>query len=208
MCHSRRPAMGYHSAMGTGGMIVAAAGGALVVAVLAAFLVSLYNSLVQVRNNVQKAWSNIDILLQQRHDELPSLVEVCKGYMVHERETLEKVAQLRGRFDAAATVEDKTALENELNLFLLNLRGRVESYPDLKANANFLKLQDRITALESQIADRREFFNDSVNLYNIKIERFPELLFARLLGFARREFLLVPEASKAKPAVDFRKDGA
>src|SRR5687768_1924258 len=98
--------------MGTAALIVVTAMTVLVGAVLVAFLIGLYNSLVQVRNNVQKAWSNIDILLQQRHDELPNLVEVCKGYMTHERETLEKVTQLRSKFDAATTVEEKTALEN------------------------------------------------------------------------------------------------
>lgn len=167
------------------------------------YAVGLYNGLVQVRANVEKAWANIDVLLKQRHDELPNLVEIVKGSAAHEAQTLEAVTRLRGRYDAALTIPEKALVENEIVLLLAGFFRTVEAYPDLKASQSFLKLQDRITTLETAIAARREFFNDSVNLYNIRRELFPELILAGPLGFPKMEFLAATEREKEVARVDF-----
>lgn len=178
------------------GMIV----GIIIILVVAAGLagwgISIYNSLVQVRNNVDKAWKNIDVLLMQRHDEIPKLVDAVKGYMQHEKTVLENITKLRAGFQKAADIDEKTRIENEINKDLSKIKIALEAYPDLKAGQNFIQLQSRITALESSIADRREFFNDSVNIYNIQIARFPEMLLANSLGYQKHALLEVPEEKK------------
>jgi LemA protein len=157
-----------------------------------AYLVALYNSLVEVRNNTGKAWKNIDVLLQQRHDELPKLIDTTKGYLRHEADVLKRITRLRAGYDGTASIDEKTRIENELNRELGRLRVAVEAYPDLKASAVFTQVTGRVSALESAIADRRELFNDSVNIYNTRIEQFPELLVASVLGYRRQAFLEVP----------------
>ena len=174
----------------TGALIVLIVGGGL------GYLISIYNTLVLLGQNVEKAWSNIDVLLQQRHDELLNLVETCKGYLKHEREVLEEVTRLRRGFERAATIDEKARTENLLNQAFGRLRLAVEAYPDLKASQNLLQLQGRISALESSTADRREFYNDSVNMYNVQIGSFPDLLLARLFAYRPHEFLEVPAESK------------
>ena len=164
----------------------------IAVAVAGVFAISLYNSLVNVKNAVSKAWANIDVLLKQRHDELPKLVDTCKQYMQHEQTTLEKVIQARARVADAREAQNIGALgaaEGALRSGLGNLLALVESYPELKANEQFLHLQSRISGLENAIADRREFYNESVNINNVRIEEFPELLIARLFKFKRFELL-------------------
>jgi LemA protein len=164
----------------------------IAVAVAGVFAVSLYNSLVNVKNAVSKAWANIDVLLKQRHDELPKLVDTCKQYMQHEQTTLEKVIQARARVADAREAQNMGALgaaEGALRGGLGNLLALVESYPELKANEQFLHLQSRISGLENAIADRREFYNESVNINNVRIEEFPELLIARCFKFKRFELL-------------------
>ncbi len=165
--------------------------------------ISIYNTLVQVRNNVGKAWKNIDVLLQQRHDELPKLVDACSAYMKHEREVLDQITKLRTGYDQAKTTDEKTRVENELNKQLGKLQVVWEAYPDLKASQNFLQVQGRVSAVESSIADRREFFNDSVNIYNIAIEQFPNLILAVLLSYQRHPFLEVPEELKKDVKMKF-----
>jgi LemA protein len=169
----------------------------IIVAALVAYGIALYNSLVEVRNNVDKAWKNIDVLLQQRHDELPKLVDATKGYLQHERALLERLTHLRTGYDQAASTDEKTRVENEINRQMGRLRVAWEAYPDLKSSPLFAQVLSRISALESSVADRRELFNDSVNIYNIRIARFPELVLAGGLGYARHAFLEVPEDRKA-----------
>ena len=155
--------------------------------VLLGYGITLYNGLVRVRNGVQLAWANIDVLLVQRHDELPKLVEVCKGYMQHESETLERVVRARAELDSARTagnVSSVSVAEGALRSSVSGLFAVAERYPDLKANTLFQNLQARISALETQIADRREVYNDAVNANNVRIESFPDVLIARLCGFA------------------------
>ncbi len=161
-------------------------------AVLAAYLVFIYNNLVTVKNNVARAWANIDVLLKQRHDEIPKLVEVCRQYMRHEEETLARVTEARSRVAAAREGRDIGALgpaEAALRGGVAKVFAVAEGYPDLKANQNFMQLQSRITGLENAIADRREFYNDSVNINNIRIQQFPDSAVAGAFGFREARML-------------------
>jgi LemA protein len=150
------------------------------------YAVFTYNRLVGLKHAVAKAWSNIDVLLKQRHDELPKLVETCRQYMKFEQDTLEKVMQARNRVSQAREKHDIKALgeaEGALRMGLEHLFTVAEAYPELKASETFAHLQARITGLEEAIADRREFYNESVNLNNVAIERFPDVIVAQLTGF-------------------------
>ena len=163
-----------------------------IVLVAVIYLVMIFNGLVALKNNVSKAWANIDVLLKQRHDELPKLVETCKQYMGYEQATLEKVMQARAGVQQARESGDMTALgpaEGALRASIGKLYAVAEAYPQLKANESFQQLQSRISGLESAIADRREFYNDSTNLYNTRIQSFPELILARQLGFKEAKLL-------------------
>ncbi len=159
---------------------------------LVLYAIIVYNSLVTLKHNVSKAWSNIDVLLKQRHDELPKLVETCKQYMDYEQETLLKVMEARSAVAVAREQADVKALglaETQLRVGLGNLFALAEAYPDLKANDTFKRLQGRISGLENSIASRREFYNESVNQNNIRIEQFPDAIVARMFGFGPRELL-------------------
>ncbi|MBL1321787.1 MAG: LemA family protein [Methylophaga sp.] len=163
-----------------------------VIAVAVFYLVSIYNGLVSLKHAVSKAWANIDVLLKQRHDELPKLVETCKQYMEYEQETLEKVMQARTSVATAQQSGDIAALgkaEGAMRLGLGSLFAVAEAYPDLKANETFQHLQVRITGLENDIADRREFYNESVNNNNVRIEQFPDVIIARFFNFKSFELL-------------------
>ena len=167
--------------------------------VAAIYAVRIYNGLVALRENVRKAWSNIDVLLTQRHDELPKLVETCKRYMAHERDTLERVMQARSAVFKAQGSGDVPALgaaEQQLREGLGRLFAVVENYPDLKADQSFQHLQTRITQLEDTIADRRELYNEAVNLNNIRIQTFPDLIVARLFEFRPAPLLEFTEEQK------------
>jgi LemA protein len=163
---------------------------------LIAYVVGAYNMLVRLANNIDKAWSNIDVILKQRHDELPKLVQVCNSYMTHERETLESVTKARNAYSAGLNINDKAQAENQIVGALGKLFAVAEQYPDLKANQEFLAIQQRISALESTVADRREFYNDSVNLYNIAIEQIPSLWVAQQIGYTERPLLTVASSDR------------
>jgi len=166
------------------------------IAALVMYVVVIYNNLVSLKHSVSKAWSNIDVLLKQRHDEIPKLVETCKQYMKHEQETLEKVMQARSAVASARERGDVSSLgpaESQLRLGLGSLFALAEAYPDLKANDNFKHLQQRISGLEEAIADRREFYNESVNANNVRIEQFPDVIVARFLNFKERDLLVFSE---------------
>lgn len=167
--------------------------------VLAVYGVTIYNALVQIKHNVTKAWANIDVLLKQRHDELPKLVETCKQYMKFEQDTLTRVIEARSKVFTAREAQNVPALgqaEGGLRAALGNLFALAESYPDLKANQNFQQLQARISSLENAIADRREFYNESVNVNNVRIEQFPDVIIARLLNFKEAHLLEFSEEEK------------
>ncbi len=156
------------------------------------YIVLVYNNLVSLKHNVGKAWANIDVLLKQRHDELPKLIETCKQYMKHEQDTLEKVMLARSSVAQAQQSGNIGALgqaEGALRLGLGNLFAVAEAYPELKANETFQHLQLRITGLENTIADRREFYNESVNNNNVRIEQFPDLIIASLFNFEAHKLL-------------------
>ncbi|NKN34132.1 LemA family protein [Marichromatium bheemlicum] len=171
-------------------------------ALLAVYAVAVYNALVRLKHQVAKNWSNIDIALKQRHDELPKLVSVCRQYMRYEQETLERVVEARGAVFAARERGDLRQLgtaETSLRAGLGQLLALAESYPELQADRAFRDLGARISQLEDTIADRRELYNDSVNLLNVRIAQFPDLLIARRLGFTPADLL---EFSEARADVD------
>ena len=164
----------------------------IVLAVIVLYFIVTYNSLVSIKNNVAKAWANIDVLLKQRNDELPKLIDTCKSYMAHESQTLEKVISARMGVDAARQTQDITGLsqaESALASSIGGLYAVAENYPDLKADQTFINLQQRITGLENQIADRREFYNDSVNSNNVRVQQFPDLIVAGLFNFGQNPLL-------------------
>jgi len=176
-----------------------------IIVLAAGYAVILYNNLVALKHRVAKAWSNIDVLLKQRHDELPKLVETCKQYMAYEQDTLEQVIRARGLVSSARENRDIDALgkaETQLRSGLGKLFALAESYPDLKASDSFQHLQSRISQLEDAIADRRELYNEAVNLNNIRIEQFPDLLIARMFAF--RPFTLLIFSEDEKADVDLR----
>jgi LemA protein len=159
-----------------------------------AYAVGIYNTLVRLSNNIDKAWSNIDVILKQRHDELPKLVDVCNSYMAHERQTLEAVTKARSAYAQSTSIDQKAKAANQMTSALGRLFAVAEQYPELKANQEFLNTQQRVSALESTIADRREFYNDSVNLYNIRIEQIPAIWVAQQIGYRARPLLTVTQA--------------
>ena len=168
-----------------------------------AYIVTLYNGLIAVKNNVDKAWANIDVLLKQRHDELPNLLEVCKGYMKYEGETLQRVTQARTAYAQATTIDQKVQASADMTAALGRLIATAENYPDLKANNDFMHLQTRITELESEIADRREFYNDSVNTYNTRIQEMPDAILAGSMNLHPRQMFQVAETDKAPVNISF-----
>jgi len=171
-----------------------------IVAVLLFYGIGLYNHLVNVKHAVAKAWANIDVLLKQRHDELPKLVEVCKQYKQFEQATLQKVIEARSQVQAARQQQDIPALgqaEGMLRMGLGSIFAVAEAYPELKANEHFMQLQTRITSLENGIADRRELYNDSVNINNVQIEVFPASIVAKLFSFGEKPLLEFSTSEKA-----------
>jgi len=179
----------------------------LAVLVAAAFYaVFVYNGLVALRQRVNQAFADIDVQLKQRHDLIPNLVETVKGYVSHERDTLEAVVQARNSAIAANSPEQIAAAENALTGALRQLFALAEAYPDLKANANFQQLQAELSDIENKIAAARRFFNNAVQEYNTSIEQFPASLFAGALGFRHREFFDLGESRtqlEQAPSVKF-----
>ena len=173
-----------------------AAAVALFLTGIAIYVVILYNELVRLRNENDRAFANIDVLLKQRHDEIPNLVSCVKGYMDHERQTLEAVALARTASIGAASISQKAQADLRLTGALHTLFAVAERYPGLKANQNFLALQKRISELEERIADRREFFNDDVATYNTRIAQLPEVFLARQMKLRPRQLFQVSEQER------------
>jgi LemA protein len=185
------------------GMILMGLSGLFAVGGLIAYVVSTYNGFIHLSRTIDKAWSNIDVVLKQRFDELPKLVEVCNSYMAHERDTLEAVTKARAGYEGSRTVDEKARAENQMTHALRTLFAVAEQYPNLKANREFLHVQQRISAIESTIADRREFFNDAVTLYNIRIAQIPALWVAQQSGHRSRPLLEIPKAHREDVALAF-----
>jgi LemA protein len=177
---------------------------ALVVLVIIGYAIIVYNGLVTLKNNIDRDWSNIDVLLKQRFDELPKLIKVCEGYMQHEKRTLEAVIAARSQIISARTDGDRLQAQNALTETLRSLFMVVERYPELKADKAFRQLQSRITEIEERIADRREFYNASVNIYNIRIEQFPDLLVARPFNFTNRTLWRIDPGHRRDVEVTFQ----
>jgi LemA protein len=170
---------------------------------LIVYLVTIFNDLIALKNDIVKAWANIDILLKQRHDELPKLFDVCKGYMDFERDTLQKITQARSMYQQAVSVDQKVQADQNMTSALRGFFAVAENYPQLKANDNFMRLQGRITELESQIADRREFYNDSVNTFNTRIQQMPDTFVASFMNLTPRPMFKVEEADKTDVPMTF-----
>lgn len=169
------------------------------IAIVLVYGIMLYNSLVDIKHSVSQAWSNIDILLKQRHDELPKLVETCKQYMGFEQETLKQVIAARSQVASAREVGNIGALgsaENMLRVGLGNLFAVAEDYPELKASERFQHLQARISGLENSIADRREYYNEAVRINNVRIEQFPDVIIANWFKFKPRDLLEFSDVDK------------
>lgn len=169
------------------------------------YAVTTYNRLVSLKHGVDKAWANIDVLLKQRHDELPKLVEVCKQYKQFEQETLQRVVEARSQVQAARQSQDVAALgkaEGALRCGLGQIFAVAEAYPELRSNESFQQLQARISQLEDAIADRREFYNEAVNINNVRVEQFPDSVIAGMFRFGTRP--LLESASAEKSDVDLK----
>jgi LemA protein len=170
---------------------------------LIAYVVTIFNGLIALKNDIAKAWANIDILLKQRHDELSKLLDVCKGYMDYERDTLLKITQARSMYQQAVSVDQKAQADQSMTSALRGLFAVAENYPQLKANDNFMRLQERITELESEIADRREFYNDCVNTFNTRIQQMPDTFVASFMSLTPRPMFKVEDADKADVPMSF-----
>jgi LemA protein len=171
------------------------------------FAVTLYNSLIALKNDVVRAWANIDVLLKQRHDELPKLVRTCEGYMQHERAVFDALSQARGALMAAKSVGQRADAETQLSKALGQFFAVAEAYPDLKANQSFLQLQNRISDIENQVADRREFYNDVVTTFNTHIQQIPDKYVAEWLSLTPAECFRASETDREDVPIEFRKAG-
>ncbi len=173
----------------------------VVVVLIAVFLVVIYNSLVQLRQRVQNSWSQVDVQLKRRYDLIPNLVNAVKGYAKHEQSTFETVTQARNMAMNAGSVQEQMQAENMLSNALRSLFAVAEAYPELKANTNFLQLQTELSDTESKIAYSRQFYNDTVQKFNTKIEVFPNNLVAGILGFAMVDYFTLQGEPDARQAV-------
>ena len=174
------------------------------IAVVLLWIAGAYNSLVRLRNQLENAWAQIDVQLKRRHDLIPNLVETVKGYAKHERETFERVTQARNMAINAKSVGERAEAENVLTGALKSLFAVAEAYPELKANQNFMQLQEELASTENKVAFSRQFYNDSVMTYNTRIEIFPINLIATMFNFGRREFFEVKaEGEREAPKVAF-----
>jgi len=176
----------------------------IIIVLLAIFVISIYNSLVGLRNQVKNAWSQIDVQLKRRHDLIPNLIETVKGYMTHERATLENITNARSKAVSAQSVTEKAKAETQLTEAIGKFNLVVENYPDLKANQNFLALQEELTSTENKISFARQNYNDQVLFYNNKIQMFPSNIMAGAFNFTQEPFFEIEDkAERAVPKVSF-----
>lgn len=180
----------------------------IVVVLLVIFVIGVYNRLVRLRNRVEAAWAQIDVQLKRRHDLVPNLVETVKGYAAHERDTLEAVIRARQQAVAAEGVEDQAQAENMLSGALRQLFAVSEAYPDLKANQNFLALQEELSKTEERIAFARQFYNEQTLAYDNALETFPSNIVAGIFNFEEKPYFEAEEATRTAPRVDFGNDPA
>jgi LemA protein len=162
---------------------------------------TIYNGLIRLRNQIDRAWANIDVILKQRYEEIPQLIQVAEQYAGHENGLLQTLAMARTTYGQAASVDDKINASQKISVAFRGVVGLGEAYPDLKANHNFMQLQGRISQLENTIADRREVYNEAVTNFNTRIQQFPDALAARYLNFQRQNLYHVENSSKVMPSL-------
>ena len=178
----------------------------VIIVLLVIWIISIYNGLIKSRQKVDNAWSQIDVQLQRRFDLIPNFVETVKGYMTHESETFEKIAQLRTSWANSSTVGEKAKLDGELSGALKTIMAVSENYPELKANQNFSELSEELRNTENKISFSRQFYNDSVTMYNTKLELFPSNIVAGMFNFQKRDlFAAESDEARKKVKVDFNK---
>lgn len=177
--------------------------GVAILAIIVLWVVMVFNRLVVLRNRIKNAWSQIDVQLKRRFDLIPNLIETVKGYAKHERQLFENVTKARTAMQSAQTLGDKAKADNMITGALKSLFAVSENYPDLKANQNFMQLQEELTGTETKIAATRRFYNDTVLMFNNKIQVFPSNLIAGIFGFKEGEFFNVPEEEKKAVKVKF-----
>lgn len=174
----------------------------VIIVILVLFFVNTYNQLIILRNNVDKAFANIDVLLKQRNDEVPNLVKVVKSTALYENSTLKELVNLRSQYQQSNSTSEKVEIAKTLDTELKSFFVLMEDYPELKATESYLQLQKRLSELEDMISDRREYFNESVNLYNIGIKVFPDVIFAKILNYAPMNMLKFKEEEKQLPEIN------
>ena len=169
---------------------------------LISWFLTVYNGLIQVKENIKKSWANIDVLLMQRSDEIPKLVKVLKSFVKHEKKMFDSIMEARSIYLGASSVSEKADADNEMSSALKSIFALSEAYPELRSNDNFLKLQERISGLENDIADRRELYNESVNNYNIRIQSLPDAFIANSMNLAAEQMFKVVEKKKKDVDID------
>jgi LemA protein len=178
----------------------------LILIVFFSAILIIYNNFVRLKNNIDKSLANIDVLLKQRTNEIPNLVKIVQGYMKHEKETLESLTKARSFLLNSSTLSQKAAADNAITNLVKSIFAIAENYPDLKAGENFLKLQKRISGLENELADRREFYNDSVTIYNTRIQSIPDLIVARMMHLNKISLFKAKEEDKKYVKVNLLKN--
>ena len=168
------------------------------------YFLSIYNGLVELKNNIGRSWANVDVLLKQRHDEIPKLVKTCEAYMQHERAVFDKLSEARASLQTARTVAQRAEAESQIGRALGGIMAVAENYPDLKADQGFRALQQRIRELENQIADRREYYNDVVTLFNTRIEQIPDSWVAEGMHLERAELFKISETDREDARIEFK----
>jgi len=171
---------------------------------LIAYAFTIYNNLISLKENIKKSWSNIDVILKQRHDEIPKLISVCESYTQFEKGILDRLMKARENYFGAKGVSKKAAASSEVTAALGGLFAIAENYPELKSNEHFMNLQNRISHMEETLADRREFYNDSTNNYNIRIQQIPDVLVAGFLNYQKEELFQVSEQDKQDVKIDIK----
>ena len=177
--------------------------GILLAVIIVGYLIGMYNSLIRLKHNIDKAWSNIDVLLKQRHDELTKLMQTVKGAMKFEKSVLTKITAARTAFLNAQSVPEKAKADNVMAGALKSIFAVAENYPEIKSNQNFMEFQKRVSGIEENISDRREFYNDSVNTYNIRIDQIPYVFMARLLSYQRKDLFKTAEGERKDVKISF-----
>ena len=175
---------------------------ALIIIGFISWFFTVYNGLIQVKENIKKSWANIDVLLMQRSDEIPKLIKVLKSFVKHEKKMFDNILDARTTYLGANSVSEKADADNQMSEALKSVFALSEAYPELGSNDNFLKLQERISGLENEIADRRELYNESVNNYNIRIQSLPDMFIANTLGLPQEEMFKVDENKKKDIDID------